>query len=75
MLAVLLTCRWFSAAAGCWKDEFPPTGRALPTLLLASPTMSVDQCTQLAWSMGYAVAALQYSEECYASEWQASQLE
>ncbi|WIA21233.1 hypothetical protein OEZ85_000475 [Tetradesmus obliquus] len=50
----------------CWKDEFPPTGRALPTLLLASPTMSVEQCTQLAWSRGYAVAALQYSEECYA---------
>jgi hypothetical protein len=54
--------------AGCWKDAFPPTGRALPTLLLASPTMSVDQCTQLAWSMGYALAAIQYSEECYAGE-------
>ncbi|WIA41533.1 hypothetical protein OEZ86_008903 [Tetradesmus obliquus] len=53
-------------ALGCWKDEFPPTGRALPTLLLASPTMSVEQCTQLAWSRGYALAALQYSEECYA---------
>ncbi|KAF6258550.1 hypothetical protein COO60DRAFT_1701302 [Scenedesmus sp. NREL 46B-D3] len=52
---------------GCWKDEFPPPGRAIPTLLLASATMTVEQCTQLAWSRGYALAALQYANECYAT--------
>jgi hypothetical protein len=56
-------------SAGCWRDEFPPTGRAMPTLLAATATMTVEQCTQLAWSRGYALAALQYSNECYASEW------
>jgi hypothetical protein len=62
-------CCWSaSVAAGCWKDEFPPLGRAVATLLLASSSMTVEACTQLAWSRGYAIAALQYSNECYASE-------
>jgi hypothetical protein len=60
-------CRCAVFAAGCWKDEFPPLGRAIPTLLLASPSMTVEACTQLAWSRGYAIAALQYTNECYAS--------
>jgi hypothetical protein len=30
--------------------------------------MTVEACTQLAWSRGYAIAALQYSNECYAGK-------
>jgi hypothetical protein len=65
-----LICVAAVAAAGCWKDEFPPTGRALPTLLRASGSMTVDQCAQLAYAAGWAYFAVQYAAECYVSECQ-----
>jgi hypothetical protein len=43
----LCCCVACHGAAGCWKDEFV---RAVPTLLLASPSMTVDMCAQLAYA-------------------------
>jgi hypothetical protein len=65
---LLLLQHWF-IPAGCWKDEFPPTGRALPNLIGTSANMTVDMCAKLAASANYSVFALQYAVECYAGEY------
>eukprot|EP00879_Flechtneria_rotunda_P010453 GHRR01010929.1.p1 GENE.GHRR01010929.1~~GHRR01010929.1.p1 ORF type:complete len:962 (+),score=236.94 GHRR01010929.1:64-2949(+) len=53
---------------GCWNDN--GASRAVPIALKASPTMTVEECANLAWAAKtrYNVFAVQYGGECYAGK-------
>ncbi|KAF1987013.1 WSC-domain-containing protein [Aulographum hederae CBS 113979] len=50
---------------GCWNEG--TSGRALPNGQPDSPTNTIESCIAACSSLGYALAGLEYSSQCYCS--------